>query len=249
MPSALLNFGTGVAPTPDMVRDIDVSLTQVTEALRRVGKCNADEAIQFHNAYVRHIGFRFCCLLALRESGALDLYADLNEECDRTLDVDDKTNDGKAGALPVVFCNALKELVKAYRRHCLALRARLERAGGYESVCDWLHDVVTAEPVPLLCTITKLRKCKPLSTADVLSAINGIASDFGRKLLENWLRQKGLTTRDIDRMLRHEVLGQESYCSVTLHDELPWVQRVQPALDELAQSIFPAQIFGFRSKR
>lgn len=248
MPSALLNFGTGVVPTPEMVRNIDQELAKDMEALRRTGKCSAQEAIQFHNAYTRIVGFRFCCLLALRESGALGLHADMGEERDRTLDIDDKTSAGKAGALPVVFCNALRELAKAYRKHCIALCARLERAGGFESACDWLNSVVASEHVPLLCTISRNRKCIPLSTTDVLATTVGLAPDFGRKLLENWMRQQGFITRDIDRMLRHEVQGQESYSSVTWHDELAWVGRVQPALDELAQCIFASPLFGFRSK-
>jgi hypothetical protein len=112
----------------------------------------------------------------------------------------------------------------------------------------WLDDVVNSMDVPLLCTISKKGHPVPLGTSDIIGTSSTLADDFGRKVIENWTRQHNALTRDTDRMLRHEVLGQGSNNSASDHSEADWVQRMLPLIDILAAELFPTIIFGLRSQ-
>jgi len=248
MPAGLLDFGASVVPNMARINELELDKLALLEGLRTMSKGDQSRVIEFHNAYVIALAFRFCCLLALRESAALNLFADIDETVDITVDIDDKTNQGKGGALPVVICQHLKDLIILYRAHCKALLARLSRTAGFEAFCDWLQEVIQGEHVPLLCTFEKYGRPQCVGTSDVLQGHQGLAPDFGRKLQENWLRKRAVLTRDTDRQLRHEVLGQESYSSATEHTEFSWAIRVLPHLDALAEELFPNQIHGLRSK-
>ena len=247
-PATLLNFGTGVVPSITRISQIDSVLVARAETLRPKGKAAAKSLINHHNAYVISLAFRFIFLLALRESTHLDLWADLDEQIDITVDIDDKHNNGLEGALPVVLSTHLKTLLKYYRLHCMALHKRLGKVGGCEFACDWLEDVCNFEHVPLLCLFTSTKRCRAVATADAIHEFADLAPDFGRKFQENWHRVKGAVTRDTDRQMRHEVLGQESYTSTAAHCEFNWVHRILPLLDEMASKAFAETITGLRTK-
>lgn len=247
-PAILLNFGTGAVPLITRIRQIDSVLVARAETLRPKGKAAAKSLVEYHNAYVTALAFRFIFLLALRESRQLDLWADLDEHQDVTVDIDDKHNSGLEGALPVVLSTHLKTLLRYYRLHCLALYKRLSKVGGCELACDWLEDVCNFEHVPLFCLFSATKRCKAIATSDVIHEFIDLAPDFGRKFQENWFRTKKAVTRDLDRQMRHEVLGQESYASTSAHSEFNWVHRILPLLDDMASSTFEPSLFGLRTK-
>ena len=246
MPAGSLHFGSSIVPRLEQVAKIDLDNLELLEALRPPGKCSAESLFIFHNCYVTALGFRICCLLGLREANPLALLASLDERVDATVDIDDKSTPDRPGALPVILIEHLKTLLKLYRLHCLAIRQRLKNKPEFSDVAQWLGDVVQHRTGYLLCQMCDAsQSLLPLSTSMVLPD-NEIAVDFGRKIMENYLRTEGAMSRDIDRTLRHEVLGQESYSSVTDDSEVAWIQRVSPKLDALALRLFPNPLFGLR---
>lgn len=109
---------------------------------------------------------------------------------------------------------------------------------------DWIKDIPLADP-----SLANWRAYPhPMGTADIIGAKLPLADDFGRKVIENWTRQHSALTRDTDRMLRHEVLGQESNNSASDHAEAAWARRIMPVMDQLATELFPISIHGLRSK-
>jgi hypothetical protein len=248
MPTGLLCFGSSVVPTRDSVREHDLDMIAIMEVLRVKGKADLEKVVDFHNAYVRAIGLRFACLLGLRKSAAFAILASIDETTDDVVDIDDKTTGDKPGALPVLLCGHLKQLIALYRKHCLAFSARLKGRTDCSHICMWLDDVVNSMDVPLLCTISEKGHPVPLGTSDIIGTTSTLADDFGRKVIENWTRQHNALTRDTDRMLRHEVLGQGSNNSASDHSESDWVQRMLPLIDILAAELFPTTIFGLRSQ-
>jgi hypothetical protein len=137
-----------------------------------------------------------------------------------------------------------------YFQHCKALRKRLEILGWSRGpAIDWLDAVVAGEDVPLLCTIDSPWKVVPIGTSHLLGVIGKhfrVAPDWGRKFLENALRLEGVQTRDIDRQMRHEVLGQESMSAISDTSERAFVHRLRPALDRISARLYPRHLFGLR---
>lgn len=248
MPTKLLNFGTGVVSPADRIKEIDSLLVSRVENLRPVGKATAKTLIEYHNTYVTSMAFRFMFLLGLREAKKLMIWADIDELHDLTLDIADKKTNSLEGALPVVLSTQLKTLIQYYRLHCRSLCNRLKKVDGHELICDWLEDVLNSEHVPLLCMLTPYRRRTLVGTSDVICEFPDLAPDFGRKFLENWLRTHTVMTRDIDRQMRHEVLGQESYTCTSAHSELNWIRRMRPVLDTLASELFVSPLAGLRTK-
>jgi hypothetical protein len=249
MPADLLHFGSHLVPTHEHVVKLDVANLDRLSQLKVVGKCSPEKLLEFHNQYVKALGFRICCLLALREANPVDLYADLDENSDLTVDIDDKPTPGRPGALPVPLPKHITQLIKTYRAHCSAMINRLKGKHGYSNIVQWLEHVVHRGRVPLLCKIEVVSKrALPITTAIVLELDDHIARDFGRKLMENHLRVRGVITRDTDRTMRHEVLGQEAYSSVADDSEIAWVKRVSPIIDDLATEIFPSPLNGLRNQ-
>lgn len=248
MPANLMHFGTGIVPPVSRIEEIDTLLFSRVQSLRPSGKATASALVAFHNAYVTAVTFRFIFLLGLREAKQLVIWADVDELKDLTIDIGDKKTNGLDGGLPVVMSTHLKTLIQYFRPHCLAMRNRLKKIGGYESICDWLEDVCNSEHAPLLCLLTPHRRHKVIGTIDVIHEFSDLAPDYGRKFLENWGRTHAAMTRDIDRQMRHEVMGQESYTSIAAHSEFNWAKRLLPLLDDLATEIFVTPLTGLRTK-
>jgi hypothetical protein len=186
MPGGLLHFGSPLVPTHGHVMALDQANLDKLEKVRVSGKCSPEKLIEFHNAYVIALGFRLCCLFALREANPLNISANLEEDFDRSIDIDDKGTPGRPGALPVPMVSHVKQLIRLYRAHCKAMSQRLTGQRGYTHVVKWLDAVVKHQDVQFLCTVSShTKKAVPVSTATVLTDEDEIARDFGRKILEN----------------------------------------------------------------
>lgn len=249
MPPSLMHFGSSLVPTHEYVSTCDCENLKSLEQVRKMGKCSTKELFQFHNQFVKSVAFRICCLLALREANPISITANIYTHLDDSIDVDDKSTPGRRGALPIPLCSELKDLINLYFAHCDAMKSRLATKRGLAAVKKWLEAVSARSDVHLLCTIDpQSNAVHAISTHTVLKEHPELARDFGRKLLENHLRLEKLRTRDIDRVLRHENLGQESYTSVNDDSEVDWLERVTPTINTFAQAIFPKPLFGLRKK-
>jgi hypothetical protein len=245
----LLHFGTSIVPTYEFVSACDCKNLASLEQVRKMGKCSVEELLVFHNQYVKSVAFRICCLLALREANPISITACIDIKEDDSIDVADKSTPNRPGGLPIPLTQYLKELITLYFAHCRALNARLKNAKGIQAAKAWLDEIDANADTFLLCTIdTNTLAVKPLTTHNVLNEHPEIARDFGRKIVENNLRVIGIRTRDLDRVMRHENLGQESYSSVNDDSEFAWLQRVTPTLNALGSRLFPSKLFGLRSQ-
>jgi hypothetical protein len=248
MPSDLLNFGTGLVQTKEYVSKCDTNNLEKLEKARKMGKCKLNELLDFHNQFVICVGYRLVCILALRQANPIDISADINIKEDVTIDIDDKSTIGRPGALPIPLTDCAKNLIKLYLAHCKALLERLKKQKGTKKAQKWLSNVVNGSDDYLLCLIDSgdLR-VNPLKTSDVIEAHDDLMKDFGRKIMENELRTHKQLTRDIDRYLRHEVLGQESYTSISDDTERSWVLRMLPAVEKVFSELFKKPVYGLRS--
>jgi hypothetical protein len=251
LPSGGLPFGATVVPAASTLAQLDQDAWQWVEAVRPPKRL-AHEALllEFHNRYVRAFAARLAVWVSLRPAAELSLRASIDERFDLCVDLLEKSSAGRVGALPAVICDAMRAGLANYREHCKALLERLRTFGWSGSVVAWLEGVKKREDVPLLCTIHDRQRLSPQSTHELRKTLPGaiqLSADWGRKFMENHLRQAGAQSRDIDRHQRHEVLGQEQDTSIADSCEVDWVRRLKPVLDQTSQSLFRSPLSGLRT--
>lgn len=249
-PATGLPFGAAVVPTADALGRLDERSWQWVEEVRPPKRLSHEaKLLEFHNRYVRALASRLAVWASLRPAAELSLRASIDERFDLCVDLREKTSAGRVGALPAVMCDAMREGLASYREHCAALLERFRTFGWVGSVVDWLESVGKREDVPLLCTIHDRHRVQPQSTNDLRKVLPGaadLASDWGRKFAENYLRQAGAQSRDIDRHQRHEVLGQEQDTTIADGSEVDWVRRLKPVLDRMSRTLFRSPLSGLR---
>lgn len=194
------------------------------------------------------MGFRLSILLALRESKELPLFGDFHEHTDRWVAVHDKDVPGRDHPLPMPLSGFTRDIIQALRAHCHALRGRLLKLGeGKSALARWCFAVSTHKPEPLLMTAKSSESIGALGTGGVLNGCplsKGLPPDFGRKFMENALRQHGLRATEVDAFLRHSVVGQ-AFQSGTSHQHglATWL-RTTEAIDQIAAEVFGEVAYG-----
>lgn len=248
MPADALAFGCRVVPTHEQIRRIDQWWMQATCSVAPGKHCALAQVLEHHNRFMTLAGFRLAVLFAMREQHQYCLNADVDERIDRWLPVDDKQVPGASGALPVPLTPFAAQTLSAVRAHCSALLARLQKLNlQHSELAKWCDKVVRRQCVPLLMLASAPSRLISLGTNDCIGLLPdklAIAPDFGRKVMENALRGKGLRTGDIDAVLRHSVLGQSKASSVSDFTLLEWLARVTPVMDGIATELFGNVYFG-----
>lgn len=250
MPAGLMPFGSAVVPLESTLRRIDDDLCQKLEGMRPPNRLsNVADLLKFHDAYVRTLAWRIAVWLCLREAAELPLRAYIDERFDLCIDLVEKSSHGRVGGMPAAICEELRAALGNYRNHCAAMYARLRTFGWSNDATAWLDAVTKRADVPLLCTIDRKGRFSPLGTKDLRTNLEGLADlavDYGRKFTENYLRRAAVLTQDIDRQMRHDVLGQEQETSIADSSELEWVRRVEPVLSEMSSTLFRRRLDGLR---
>lgn len=245
MPADLLAFGSLVVPTDEAISTRDSDNISVTETMRPGPRCTWIDLVRFHNAFAVAFTFRASLRLALREFAAFPVAATVHKS-DRTIDLVEKSSQSRKGALPAVMTEGLRLDLRLWRLHIDAMHNRAQKLAPRSPALQWLQSVVQADSVPLVLLLQANGDVIPASTASVLSAQQDkpLAVDFGRKWTENALRKAGMSTADVDRVMRHDVQGQENYSALSLGGELTWAQRVGDELDRLHAGLFNLPLTG-----
>lgn len=242
-PTTSVAFGSKVTPTLQLIRAADEFLMRKAEKLRPGRNCSRTKLFCFHNAYAHVVAYRLMVLFALRETAKIPLPSAGDGQVTY---LTEKASAGREGGMAAIVTELVADQIKFYVAHCHALKRRLT-TDCTSKFQHWLSEVVSG------CTPLELRLCsprevgQPICTADVLQQVRTVANlapDAGRKLLENLLRERGVRTEDIDRVLRHEVAGQEACAGVSDSSEFVWRKRVGPILNDIAKELFGSALSG-----
>lgn len=250
-PQNQMAFGSQVVPSFETIQALDASSLNHLENLLPGKRSGVDTEFAFHNKYVVSLGFRFMVRFTLRAAKEIALSASIHETCDETADIEEKSSADRKGGIAAPITDAAREEIQCLRAHCKALLRRLEKRNFKGAVMDWLAAVGNHEEVPLLMCIDSQGRLKAVGTNTVLNEVCGdyrLADDFGRKWNENAMRLAGCRTSDIDRMLRHEVAGQETTSSVADASEAVWIRRTKTVVEPLHQALFPKPLRGLRKE-
>lgn len=240
-----LAFGSAVVPSIEAIKAHDLVLQQACADLQPGKHAGLARLIEHHNRFMRLVGFRLSCMLALRESAGIDLTASVDEREHRWVAVYDKD---VLHPLPMPISAFARETFRAVRTHCRALRGRLIALDeGKSALARWCQAVSNHEAVPLLQQARSTSEPFALPTRTFLQPHDDtprLPPDFGRKLMENELRRQGLRSGEVDAFLRHDVEGQSMQSSTAHHQrQATWVRTTQ-AVDRVAALCFGAVVYG-----
>lgn len=247
MPGGGMAFGAAVVPSNQAIRDRDALASSDLNLIRPGPRTAPNSVTRFHNDYTKAFCFRSVIRLALREFDQFALRANTLPS-DLTVDVFEKSAHGRTGGLPAILTQAHQFEIKFYKLHLAALLKRLQHKTTKAECITWLKAATAGGDVPLAQHIDDSGKAIPVRSIDVLGpageAPHRFAIDAGRKWAENALRLRGVATSDIDRVMRHEVLGQENNTALGSQSELDWVIRLRPVLEDLHKQLFQSPLFG-----
>jgi hypothetical protein len=242
-PTTSVAFGSKVTPTVQLIQAADEYLMQKAQKLRPGRNCSRTKLLCFHNAYAHVVAYRLMVLFALRETAEIPLPSAGDGAISY---LTEKSSAGRAGGMAAIVTELIAEQIKFYVAHCHAFNRRLG-TDCTSKFQHWLNEAVNGRTPLQLRTCSPREVAQPIRTADVLEQVKNVATlapDAGRKLLENLLRERGVRTEDIDRVLRHEVAGQEACAGVSDSSEFAWRKRVGPILNDIAKELFGSSLSG-----
>lgn len=133
------------------------------------------------------------------------------------LTVHDKQGGDPLMAQPVWLNHYVQQQIAEYSAHCLALLKRLDRLNNPQaaSLTNALSNALSGEGLMFFIR-SKRGAIKPagaFNTWGLLPVEFRVPANVGRHFWQNTLRAKGLGSRDIDRFMRHRVVGLENNTS------------------------------------
>lgn len=230
-------FGCQAVPTLAAVVEQDRALQQACETAHPGQHSHVARLLEHHNHYMHLTGFRLSLLLALRETQALGLTADVYENRDRWVAIHDKDVHGRDYPLPMPLARFTREILSVLRAHVRALRARLIQLGeGSSELARWCLQVSQHQPAVFLMVCQTPASLRPLATRDFVGST--LAPDWGRKFMENALRHQGLKATEVDAFLRHVTVGQAFQSSISHQHSMATWHRTTQAVDRIARLCF-----------
>lgn len=243
-----LDFGCRVVPTTISIRKIDTHLSDSLAKALPGRHTSVPPLVEFHNCYMRLVAERLSLLLALRETQEFNVLASFDEDIDEWIPLHDKKVPNDIGYMPVPACNFLVRTIQALRRHCNSMHMRLKTLGHGESdLARWCIQIVRKSAVPLLCIADGIDSIRPLGTMDFMEQgdwASILPPDFGRKTMENMLRQHGIRASDIDSILRHSLRGQSHNASTSDFSPVCFLNKFERAMTAITTELFGEVVYG-----
>lgn len=175
-------------------------------------KCAA--LLQHHQRYTQYAVALVSFCLGLREVHVYRLLASELIHRQTQMTIHDKQGGDRLMAQPVSLNSLAQEQIRQYLGHCEALHKRLVNLNGPGShaLADALKKVLSGEG-PLFVLLSPRGIVRPTGSYNVWAKFPEsirVPGNAGRHYWQNILRQEGLSSRDIDRFMRHRVVGLEN---------------------------------------
>ncbi len=233
--------GSQVIPTREAVTNLFAWMTGQISTLAPGKRYTLDSLIKHHNAFAVYCASFAACCLACREAEEYQFTAaSLNELCSFT-SLSDKRTGQFPGALPLPVNKLLAEQLRLWNAHCRAMDARLAKRG-YEAnskIRIHINAVLDHHPVKLFFHISA-QKIIPIGSSqlsDQWPATLKLKGNLGRDFWERELHLAGIQSTKIDMLLRHQLLGMESFSSTTNIIQSEWGREICTAQETLFRSM------------
>jgi hypothetical protein len=224
-------------------------LREACESMRPGPRAQIDALLRFHNLYTRYVARVLSFCLGMRAAVVYRLRGEDLREGQDTVVLHDKLGGDPLMAQPVVLSPSLLELVRQYLAHCQALIQRLGNELDRRSI--QLREKLKAalsERGLLFFLADRPRTVRPAGARNIWASAPGswLPGNCGRHFWQNALRDAGLNSADIDRFMRHRVLGLENNSSSQLHSPLQGFARIAAAQERMLPRLGIRVVSGLR---
>ena len=222
--------GSQTVLTREGVSDVFGYLAQQCLDLQPGPRASPDSLTNHHAAYVRYCTALISFCLGLRESHVYRLLAQDLISGQNVLTMHDKQGGNRLMALPAKLNPVVVEQVRQYKGHCAALVTRLRRNGepSHSKLIEALEKALQGYGTLFFFRTERgaIRPAGSLNTWKVLPDHLRVPGNCGRHFWPNIFREFGLGSRDIDRWMRHRVIGTENNTSSQISSPVQSFERI-----------------------
>jgi len=217
-----LPVGALGVPTDQTMQRWFAWMSSAVEAVAPGRNAGLGKLIEYHNTYTRAAASLLVFVLASRSVARLPITADVDIDA-LVVGLLDKRSpsawapDGRsAGPHPTPFAKLARYQIELYRRHCKALARRLRRFESFADAAATLERIGACAPVELLVQITHQGEIQPVGSSELVRwwpEEFSLAENFGRAYWQTRLVELGVSSRAIDRLMRHVTQGEHPLSS------------------------------------
>lgn len=213
----LASVGSNCQLTDEGARELFAKLAQLSEQSWPGRRTNFSTLMAHHMHYTRYCVTLISFNLGLREVYAYRLIARELMAGQAQVVMHDKQGGDRLMAQPVNLNGLVREQIRQYGGHCQALVERLRKINsGDAATFGAAIELALRGQGPLFLVRQARGGIRPAGAANTWGQLPiefRVPSNVGRHFWQNVLRTHGLGSRDIDRFMRHRVVGLESNTS------------------------------------
>lgn len=243
-----LAVGSAVIPTNDAVSNLFLWMADEVTNLRPGKRYTENSIINHHNVFSIYCASLTALCLASREANQYQFTSASLSEHNSFTSLFDKVTGQFPGALPLPVNRILSEQLHLWIAHCRALDARLAKLGhdNNSKLRNHIDAVIHYQSVKLFFQISN-QKIIPLGSSHLTKlwpAALKLNANYGRDFWERELHLAGIHSTKIDMLLRHQLMGMESYSSTSNLIQSEWGREISETQEILLLSLGIGPIYG-----
>lgn len=236
--------------TQDGVKQIFGYLEQQCTDSWPARRCSLDRLLTHHDHYTRYSVALMAFCLGLRPVKAYRLLAQDLLSGQALITIHDKQGSDPLMAQPTSLNALVLEQIRQYVSHCQSLIQRLEKQEISQgtTLAATLNSTLEGQGFLFLFRSSRgaPRPAGASTVWGVLPAHLRVPGNVGRHFWQNFLRTQGLSSRDVDRFMRHRIVALENNTNSQSASPHQSYQRIQDAQVQVLQAMGISVVSGLR---
>jgi len=244
--------GTHCQLTNQGVQTIFEHLRKLCESFHPGRNSRLDRLVEHHNIYTQYTAALLSFCMAMRGVQQYRLLACELIHGQNEIVLHDKQGGDKRMAMPVPLNNIVKEQIRQYLAHGQALVRRFNDLSDKRitKLIAALESALNGDPgAPLLVLASPRLTPVAVGSANVWGNLPKhlrVPANVGRHFWQNAARQAGLSSHDIDRLMRHRVVGLEPNTNSQIRPAAESFDRICELQDRILTELGIKAISGLR---
>lgn len=246
-------IGSRCVLTDDGVKAIFSHLSMRCGDSKPSRRATISQLLDHHTQYTRYSVALISFCLGLRESKVYKLRAAELIQGQTLLTLHDKQGGDRLMAQPAGLCSIVQDQVRQYKSHCQALIKRLSQFDDPQAnaLNSLLKSALKGDGL-LFWIPRESNGNLPAGAGSIWGQLPlhlRVPANVGRHFWQNALRIKGLSSRDIDRYMRHRVVGLENNTNSQVASPRASFNRITSAQTEKLKTLGIDALFGLRKAK
>jgi hypothetical protein len=246
----LAAVGSHCQLTDEGARQLFAQLARLSKESWPARRANFETLLVHHAHYARYCVALVSFNLGLREVDAYRLNAHELLTRQNQITMHDKQGGDRLMAQPVLLNRLVREQIRQYVGHCEALIERLDKLNTGEAASFVAAIRLGLRGQSALFLVRQARGgVRPAGAANTWGKLPSefrVPGNSGRHFWQNVLRTQGLGSRDIDRFMRHRVVGLESNTSSQTASPRQSFERIDHVQCQVLHALGVSVVSGLR---